>query len=61
MILARVQDLPAWVFFPDFERVEWLNRVVDQLWPSIGHFTTYLLTTEVGNDEKKKVKSADLG
>lgn len=47
IILARVKDLPAWVFFPDFERVEWLNRVVDQLWPSIGHFITHLLTTEI--------------
>lgn len=27
VILARVDDLPAWVFFPDVERVEWLNRV----------------------------------
>jgi len=47
IILARVQDLPAWVFFPDFERVEWVNRVIDQLWPSIGHFITHLLTTQV--------------
>ena len=26
VILSRVQDLPSWVFFPDFERTEWLNR-----------------------------------
>ena len=23
---ARVSELPAWVFFPDVERVEWVNR-----------------------------------
>ena len=49
VILARVKDLPAWVFFPDFERVEWLNRALDQLWPSIGHFITHLLTTQVAS------------
>lgn len=27
VILARINDLPAWVFFPDIERTEWLNRV----------------------------------
>ncbi|XP_024084803.1 extended synaptotagmin-3-like [Cimex lectularius] len=27
VILARVDDLPAWVFFPDIERAEWVNRV----------------------------------
>jgi len=46
-LVSRLQDLPAWVYFPDFERVEWLNRVVNQLWPSIGHFVTHYLTTEV--------------
>lgn len=28
VILARVDDLPSWVYFPDIERVEWLNRVI---------------------------------
>jgi hypothetical protein len=27
MILARIDELPAWVFFPDVERCEWLNKV----------------------------------
>merc|ERR1712098_1024054 len=31
VILARVQDLPSWVFFPDFERSEWLNRLQKSL------------------------------
>jgi len=60
IILARVQDLPAWVFFPDFERVEWLNRVLDQLWPSIGHFITHLLTTQIEPLIKKSLESLTL-
>ncbi len=27
-------DLPRWVYFPDTERVEWINKLVRQLWPS---------------------------
>lgn len=27
VILARIDDLPAWVYFPDVERCEWINRV----------------------------------
>lgn len=36
VILARIDDLPAWVYFPDVERCEWLNRVC--------YFTYELLT-----------------
>lgn len=38
VILAQLQDLPAWVQFPDTERVEWLNKVIHQLWPYIGEY-----------------------
>jgi len=27
VILARIDELPAWVYFPDVERCEWLNKV----------------------------------
>lgn len=26
--MAQLKDLPAWVQFPDTERVEWLNKVI---------------------------------
>ncbi|KAI3382297.1 hypothetical protein SNEBB_011391 [Seison nebaliae] len=34
-ILARIDELPAWVFFPDVERAEWLNEMIKQMWPFI--------------------------
>ena len=37
-ILARIQDLPNWVLFPDFERSEWFNQILDQLWSSLEGF-----------------------
>ncbi|XP_034641709.1 extended synaptotagmin-3 [Trachemys scripta elegans] len=30
------QHLPAWIHFPDVERVEWLNKVLVQAWPYFG-------------------------
>ncbi|CAF4583689.1 unnamed protein product [Rotaria socialis] len=32
-IKARLDELPSWVFFPDVERAEWLNRIIKQMWP----------------------------
>ncbi|CAF3620644.1 unnamed protein product [Rotaria sordida] len=32
-IKARLDELPSWVFFPDIERAEWLNRIIKQAWP----------------------------
>ncbi|EPB72803.1 C2 domain protein [Ancylostoma ceylanicum] len=38
VVMAQLQDLPAWVQFPDTERVEWMNKVIHQLWPYIGEY-----------------------
>uniref|UniRef100_A0A1I7W1K8 C2 domain-containing protein n=1 Tax=Loa loa TaxID=7209 RepID=A0A1I7W1K8_LOALO len=43
VILAQLQDLPAWVQFPDTERVEWLNKVILQLWPYITDYSKYFM------------------
>ncbi|CAF4573725.1 unnamed protein product, partial [Rotaria sp. Silwood2] len=32
-IKARFDELPSWVFFPDIERAEWINRIIKQAWP----------------------------
>ncbi|XP_055978067.1 extended synaptotagmin-3 [Sorex fumeus] len=29
----RGQHLPAWIHFPDVERVEWANKIISQTWP----------------------------
>lgn len=34
----RFANLPSWVTFPDMERVEWLNKIIRQLWPYAGHY-----------------------
>ncbi|XP_071513244.1 extended synaptotagmin-2-B isoform X8 [Panulirus ornatus] len=36
--IQRFSNLPSWVTFPDMERVEWLNKIIRQLWPYAGHY-----------------------
>ncbi|KAI5619470.1 extended synaptotagmin-1 isoform X1 [Silurus asotus] len=41
------KDLPVWVNFPDVEKVEWLNKVIQQAWPFIGQYLQKLLTESI--------------
>lgn len=42
-ILATIEDLPAWVFFPDTERAEWVNKILCQFWPFVGDYVKDLI------------------
>lgn len=53
VILARLGDLPAWVFFPDVERCEWLNRIMKQVWPNANHFTRNLIKQSIEPNVQK--------
>ncbi|XP_029662541.1 extended synaptotagmin-2 isoform X2 [Formica exsecta] len=41
-IMGRIDELPSWVYFPDFDRAEWLNRILYKVWPSMNHFVRQL-------------------
>ncbi|XP_062711966.1 extended synaptotagmin-2 isoform X2 [Aedes albopictus] len=47
VILARLGDLPAWVFFPDVERCEWLNKILKQVWPNANFFAKNLIKESI--------------
>lgn len=36
-LLSRLDEIPAWVLFPDYERSEWINKIVGHLWPRINN------------------------
>ncbi len=40
VIGSKMTHFPAWVNFPDFDRVEWINDVLAKLWPNIGCYAT---------------------
>ncbi|XP_053984872.1 extended synaptotagmin-1 isoform X1 [Hylaeus volcanicus] len=42
LVMSRLDELPSWVYFPDFDRAEWLNKVLYKVWPSINHFAREL-------------------
>ncbi|KAK9693219.1 C2 domain [Popillia japonica] len=47
VILARIDDLPAWVYFPDVERVEWLNTIIKQCWPNVNHYAREMVRDKI--------------
>ncbi|CAI9735471.1 extended synaptotagmin-2-like isoform X3 [Octopus vulgaris] len=57
-ILARVEDLPSWVYFPDVERAEWINHILSQVWPYVGIYVQNLLTKTVEPKIKENLPAA---
>ncbi|KAM4626112.1 extended synaptotagmin-3 [Discoglossus pictus] len=43
----NLQQLPAWVNFPDVERVEWINKVLGQMWPYFGTYMEKLFQEKI--------------
>ncbi|XP_041808275.1 extended synaptotagmin-1 [Chelmon rostratus] len=41
------RELPSWVNFPDVEKVEWLNKVLQQVWPFVGQYLEKLLVETI--------------
>ena len=37
--------LPFWVTFPDFDRVEWINQILIQLWTHVDSYATHFVQT----------------
>ena len=46
-ILARVNDVPTWVFFPDFERAEWINKILQNVWPNVEEYVINTVINQV--------------
>ncbi|KAK9512888.1 hypothetical protein O3M35_001203 [Rhynocoris fuscipes] len=55
LILAKLDELPAWVVFPDVERVEWLNKIVNQVWPNINRYGNVLSKAIQKSFKKSKI------
>ncbi|XP_022257901.1 extended synaptotagmin-2-like, partial [Limulus polyphemus] len=47
VVSAKFGDLPTWVYFPDTERAEWLNKIIRQMWPYVGHYVQSLFREKV--------------
>ncbi|KAK4880110.1 hypothetical protein RN001_008256 [Aquatica leii] len=60
VILARIDDLPAWVYFPDVERAEWLNKIFKQLWPTVNHYVKDVIRDKIQPKMQKKLQKFKL-
>nr|XP_015214151.1 PREDICTED: extended synaptotagmin-3 isoform X1 [Lepisosteus oculatus] len=43
----KALNMPAWVNFPDVERADWLNKVLQQAWPFFGIYMEKLLKEKI--------------
>ncbi|KAA0707115.1 Extended synaptotagmin-1 [Triplophysa tibetana] len=41
------REIPAWVNFPDVEKVDWINKILQQAWPFIGQYLEKLLVETI--------------
>ena len=41
--VLKTRDLPRWISFPDFDRVDWLNSLMGSLWPHVTAAATNLV------------------
>ncbi|KAM9445396.1 extended synaptotagmin-1 [Clarias gariepinus] len=46
-VFRSKRELPAWVNFPDVEKVEWLNKILKQAWPFVGQYLEKLLVESI--------------
>uniref|UniRef100_A0A3B4WTY7 Extended synaptotagmin 1 n=1 Tax=Seriola lalandi dorsalis TaxID=1841481 RepID=A0A3B4WTY7_SERLL len=46
-VFRTKRDLPPWVNFPDVEKVEWLNKILQQAWPFVGQYLEKLLVETI--------------
>ena len=37
-LVECIPDPPSWLYFPKRERVEWLNKIIKQMWPFIDDY-----------------------
>lgn len=54
VIMTSFDEVPAWVMFPDVERVEWINKIVRHLWPDLKD-----LVEQVLKDLEPEIQSID--
>ncbi|XP_037540412.1 extended synaptotagmin-1 [Nematolebias whitei] len=46
-VFRAKKDLPPWVNFPEVEKVEWLNKLLQQAWPFVGQYLEKLLVETI--------------
>ncbi|XP_063931939.1 extended synaptotagmin-2-like isoform X2 [Zophobas morio] len=56
-LIRRIDEIPSWVKFPDRERAEWLNQVIEQVWPTVNTYVVKLFRTSIQTKIRRKYDS----
>lgn len=48
------------MYFPDIERVEWLNRILKQVWPNVNHYARDLIRDQIQPNLAKNLEKFKL-
>ena len=57
---SSLDHFPAWVAFPDFDRPEWINDIIAQIWPSLDGYATHFVVDFIVPEIKKILDSMAL-
>ena len=53
LMVKHREWLPSWIQFPDFDRTEWINNLLKQLWIHIDPYSTYFVKTFIEPEIQK--------
>lgn len=56
--IDKVKDLPSWVCLPQKEQAEWVNRIMDQMWPYVNEMVCKIIKENVEPEMQKNLPNA---
>jgi Ca2+-dependent lipid-binding protein len=54
-IEKHLTEFPSWISYPDVDRCEWLNKLVEQMWPTISTYVENLVKNTIEPEIKKQI------
>ncbi|CAF1492686.1 unnamed protein product [Adineta steineri] len=54
-IEKHLKEFPSWISYPDFDRCEWLNKLIAQMWPIISDYVQNLIKKTIEPEIKKQI------
>ena len=56
--IDKMENLPSWVYFPEKEQAEWVNSIIDQMWPYVDGMVYKILKESVEPEMQKNMPKA---
>lgn len=56
--IDKIENLPSWVYFPEKEQAEWVNSIIDQMWPYVDGMVYKILKETVEPEMQKNMPKA---